>query len=55
MRLVEDVPEQRITHAVRNVLRSDALAHLSENARQIVDGKGIERVAAKIIERIANA
>ena len=52
---VEDVPEQRIAHAVRNILRSDALAHLSENAHLMVDGKGIERVAAKIIERISHA
>ena len=52
---VEDVSEQRIAHAVRNILRSNALTRLSENARQMVDGKGIERVAAKIIERISHA
>ena len=50
---VEDVSEQRIAHAIRNVLRSDALARLSANARQMVDGKGVERVAAKIVECIS--
>ena len=52
---VEDVSEQRIVHAVRNILRSDALARLSISARQMVDGKGVERVAAKIMERISHA